>query len=34
MDTWISVTRDGTEGIVVGKDGTAARSRGFGRYLA
>lgn len=26
--------RDGTEGIVAGKDGTASRSRGFGRYLA
>ena len=26
--------RNGTEGIVVGKDGTASRSRGFGRYLA
>lgn len=26
--------RDGTEGIVVGKNGTASRSRGFGRYLA
>ena len=26
--------REGTEGVIVGKDGTASRSRGFGRYLA